>query len=497
MQGEAERFFDELGLLDNPRAAYQMLAEWLGNTSADIFERRRQNAEILFRRIGITFAVYGDGGDPERIIPFDVIPRILDAAEWRFLVRGLEQRVNALNAFLHDIYHEREILRAGIVPEQLVFLNDSFAPEMCGVSVPRNVYTQIAGIDMVRTGEKEFFVLEDNVRTPSGVSYMLENREMMMRLFPELFAQHRIAPVEQYPEALLNTLQSVAGPYCEGEPVVAVLTPGYFNSAYFEHSFLADQMGVELVEGSDLFVRDNFVFMRTTQGPQKVDVLYRRIDDSFLDPLCFRPDSTLGVPGLMNAYRAGTINLANAVGTGIADDKQVYMYVPKMISFYLGEEPILKNVETYACGEPDACAYVLDHLSELVVKEVHGSGGYGMLVGPAATRQECADYAERIKANPGGFIAQPTLSLSTCPTFVGSGIAPRHVDFRPFVLSGDRVRIVPGGLTRVALTEGSLVVNSSQGGGTKDTWVLEASETPVERSEEAPSAAAANMEQQC
>ena len=472
-QDGSDRIFDEMGNADDPRAAYGHLARWLRETPPRLLAERRRDAETLFRRIGITFAVYGEGGDPERIIPFDVVPRILDHEEWAFLVRGLEQRVLALNAFLRDIYNDREIIRAGRVPERLVLLNESFVPEMCGVTLPQGIYTHIAGIDMVRTSEKEFFVLEDNARTPSGVSYMLENREMMMRLFPDLFAQHPVAPVDLYPDALLQTLQSVAGPRAEGDPTVVVLTPGYFNSAYFEHSFLADQMGVDLVEGHDLFVRDNFVFVRTTQGPQRVDVIYRRIDDAFIDPLCFIPDSALGVPGLMNAYRAGNVTLANAVGTGVADDKQIYMYVPEMIRFYLGQEPILKNVPTYACGDAEDLAYVLDHLGELVVKEVHGSGGYGMLVGPAASRKARAAYAQRIKANPAGFIAQPTLALSTCPTFVGKGIAPRHVDFRPFVLCGDRIRIVPGGLTRVALRAGSLVVNSSQGGGTKDTWVLE------------------------
>jgi uncharacterized circularly permuted ATP-grasp superfamily protein len=333
---------------------------------------------------------------------------------------------------------------------------------------------QIAGIDIVRVDADDFYVLEDNARTPSGVSYMLENREVMMRIFPDLFAEHRIAPVENYPEELLATLKSVAPATAPDDPTVALLTPGPFNSAYYEHSFLADKLGIELVEGRDLLVRDNVVLMRTTEGPKRVDVLYRRVDDEFLDPLTFRPDSTLGVPGLMNAYRAGNISLANAVGTGVADDKAVYSYMPEIVRFYFAEEPILKNVPTWRCREKEARAYVLDHLPELVVKEVAGSGGYGMLIGPASDKATCAAFADKIKADPDDFIAQPTLALSTSPTFVGAGIAPRHVDLRPFVLCGaDKVRIVPGGLTRVALKEGSLVVNSSQGGGTKDTWVLD------------------------
>jgi uncharacterized circularly permuted ATP-grasp superfamily protein len=346
---------------------------------------------------------------------------------------------------------------------------------MAGVRLPHDIYIQIAGIDIVRVDDQDFFVLEDNVRTPSGVSYMLENREVMMRLFPDLFAENFISPVETYPEELHATLQSVAPLSAPHEPTVALLTPGPFNSAYYEHSFIADKVGIELVEGRDLVVRDNVVLMRTTEGFKRVDVIYRRLDDDFLDPLTFRPDSALGVPGLMNAYRAGNVTLANAVGTGVADDKAIYSYMPEIVRFYMGEEPILKNVETWRCREPEALSYVIDNLDKLVVKEVSGSGGYGMLIGPAADKKTLADFADKLKTDPGGFIAQPTLALSTSPTFVDSGIAPRHVDLRPFVLSGaDRVRIVPGGLTRVALKEGSLVVNSSQGGGTKDTWVLDA-----------------------
>ncbi len=458
---------------DGVHSKYEPIRQWLEQTPAETVALKRSEAELLFRRIGITFAVYSEGGDPERLIPFDIIPRVLDAQEWAFLERGLTQRVKALNAFLRDIYHDREILRAGKVPELLVLHNEGFRAEMQGFDPPRNVYAHISGIDLVRTGPDDFFVLEDNCRTPSGVSYMLENREAMMRLFPELCAQHRLAPVSRYPEELLETLKSVAPANCPGDPVVVLLTPGSYNSAYYEHSFLADEMGIEIVEGADLFADDNVIYMRTTEGPRRVDVIYRRIDDDFLDPLAFRPDSIVGTAGLLNAYRAGNVSLANAVGTGVADDKAIYPHVPAMIRFYLGEEPVLKNVPTYSCSRRDELGYVLDHLHELVVKEARGSGGYGMLVGPQASKSELEAFRDKLRARPDDYIAQPTLSLSTCPTFVESGVAPRHVDLRPFVLAGKEIRIVPGGLTRVALRSGSLVVNSSQGGGTKDTWVLE------------------------
>jgi uncharacterized circularly permuted ATP-grasp superfamily protein len=470
MQGA---IFDEMGLDDRDvRRAYTGLREWLNETPPEILSLRREEAETFFRRIGITFAVYGEGGDPERIIPFDIIPRILEAAEWRQISAGLVQRVRALNAFIGDIYGAQEIVRAGVVPESHILLNETYRHQMQGLQVPAGVYTHISGIDMVRVGPEEFYVLEDNVRTPSGVSYMLENREITMRLFPDLFSRHNVAPVDHYCDELLRTLSSVAPRNCYSDPTVVLLTPGIYNSAYYEHSFLADQMGVELVEGPDLYVKDDVVFMRTTEGPKRVDVIYRRVDDDFLDPLAFRADSALGVAGLMNAYREGNVNLANAVGAGIADDKSTYTYVPKMVEFYLGEKPILNNVPTFRCGEPDDYAYVIERLDELVVKETHGSGGYGMLVGPKSTKAEREVFAALIKASPDKYIAQPTLALSTCPTFVDEGIAPRHVDLRPFVLAGAQIRVVPGGLTRVALREGSLVVNSSQGGGTKDTWVL-------------------------
>jgi uncharacterized circularly permuted ATP-grasp superfamily protein len=474
--------FDEMHVNSQlVRPHYQSYDRWLAQQPGDVMRSRREEAEMIFRRVGITFAVYGakdeEGSGTERLIPFDLIPRVIPAHEWSEMEKGLRQRVTALNRFIHDIYHGQDILRAKLIPEEQIFKNAQFRPEMMGVDVASGIYSHIAGIDIVRAanpdGSGSYYVLEDNLRVPSGVSYMLENRKMMMRLFPELFSQHRIAPVAHYPDMLLETLRSVA-PAGVNEPMVVVLTPGMYNSAYFEHAFLAQQMGVELVEGQDLYVKDNFVYMRTTQGPKRVDVIYRRVDDDFLDPLAFRADSTLGCAGLLSAYRAGNVTVSNAIGTGVADDKSIYPYVPKMIEFYLGEKPILNNVPTYQCREADDLKYVLDHLGELVVKEVHGAGGYGMLVGPAATKQEIADFRVALLANPQGYIAQPTLSLSTCPTFVEAGIAPRHIDLRPFVLSGKTVQMVPGGLTRVALKEGSLVVNSSQGGGTKDTWVLEA-----------------------
>ncbi len=465
--------YDEMLTADKTRRKhYQRYGEWLDTQSADVISRRRAEADSLFHRVGITFAVYGEDEGTERLIPFDVVPRVMAADEWRLLETGLKQRVRALNAFLHDVYHEQEILKAGVIPAEVILCNTQYRPEMQDVDVPGGIYAHIAGVDVVRDGAGTFRVLEDNLRVPSGVSYMLENRKVMMRLFPELFAAHPVAPVEHYPDVLLENLRSVA-PVGVKEPVVALLTPGAHNSAYFEHAFLAQQMGIELVEGQDLFVRDDSVYMRTTMGPRRVDVIYRRIDDDFLDPLAFRPDSLLGVPGLLSAYRAGRVTIANAIGTGIADDKSIYPYVPDMVRFYLGEEASLKNVETYILRRPEDLAYTLAHLPELVVKEVHGAGGYGMLIGPTSTAAEIEEFRHRILANPSNYIAQPTLALSTCPTFVEQGLAPRHIDLRPYVLSGRDITIVPGGLTRVALRQGSLVVNSSQGGGTKDTWVLE------------------------
>ena len=469
--------------LQGVREHYRDYAQWLAGQPQDAMRDRREEAEMIFRRVGITFAVYGakdeDGAGTERLIPFDLIPRIIPAHEWATMEKGLVQRVTALNRFLHDVYHGQEILQAGVIPAEQVLNNAQFRKEMMGVYTPHHVYSHIAGVDIVRApnakGEGEYYVLEDNLRVPSGVSYMLEDRKMMMRLFPDLFSKHRVAPVMHYPDLLLETLRSSAQPGAP-DPTVVVLTPGMYNSAYFEHAFLAQQMGVELVEGQDLFVKDNFVYMRTTQGPKRVDVIYRRVDDDFLDPLAFRADSTHGCAGLLGVNRAGNVALCNAIGTGVADDKSIYPYVPDMVRFYLGEEPLLANVPTYVLRRPDDLKYTLEHLDELGVKEVHGSGGYGMLVGPKSSKAEIETFRAKIIAKPEAYIAQPTLALSTCPTFVESGIAPRHVDLRPFVLSGETMRVVPGGLTRVALREGSLVVNSSQGGGTKDTWVLEEDE---------------------
>jgi uncharacterized circularly permuted ATP-grasp superfamily protein len=462
--------FDEMHSAGVVRDPYQAYSNWLKQTSEAQLAQKSQEAELLFRRVGITFNVYGEEAGSERLIPFDVVPRILASREWKRLSDGAIQRVRALNAFLHDLYHGQEIIHAGIVPASLL-TNPMYRPEMQGVDVPGGVYAHIAGIDIVRTGEDQFYVLEDNLRTPSGVSYMLEDRKMMMRLFPELFRRYSVAPVEHYPQVLLNNLRAVA-PVGVQEPTVVLLTPGAYNSAYFEHAFLAQQMGIELVEGQDLFINDDAVYMRTTEGPRRVDVIYRRLDDEFLDPLAFRPDSMLGVPGLLSVYRNGGVTLANAVGTGVADDKATYTYVPEMVRFYLGEEPILSNVPTWKLQNKDDRNYVLDHLEKLVVKEVQGSGGYGMLVGPTASKTQIEEFRGRILAQPDNYIAQPTLALSTCPTLVEQGVAPRHVDLRPFVLSGKTVTLVPGALCRVALREGSLVVNSSQGGGTKDTWVL-------------------------
>ena len=463
------------------RQHYRTYASWLAGQSTEQMQARREEAEVIFRRVGITFAVYGEkdegGAGTERLIPFDLIPRIIPAGEWDHLERGLIQRVTALNRFIHDVYHDQEILRAGIVPTDQVLKNSQYRAIMQGVDVPNQIYSHISGVDVVRAGQAdgtgEYFVLEDNLRVPSGVSYMLEDRKMMMRLFPGLFARHHGAPVAHYPDLLLETLRD-SSPATSANPTVVVLTPGMYNSAYFEHAFLAQQMGVELVEGQDLFVRDDFVYMRTTRGPQRVDVIYRRLDDDFLDPEVFRDDSSLGCAGLMRAYCAGNVTICNGVGTGVADDKSIYPYVPKMIEFYLGEKPILNNVPTYMCRDPADLQYVMANLKDLVVKEVHGAGGDGMLVGPAASTAEIEAFRAAVLANPSGYIAQPTLSLSSCPTYVDAGIAPRHIDLRPFVLSGKEVQLVPGGLTRVALQQGSLVVNSSQGGGTKDTWVLEA-----------------------
>jgi uncharacterized circularly permuted ATP-grasp superfamily protein len=466
--------FDEMYNADGSvREPYRALAQWLEEQPDKALTLMQSDAEAIFRKLGITFAVYGSEEGTEKVIPFDVIPRIIAAQEWRKLSKGIEQRVKALNAFLYDIYHRQEILKAGRIPETLILQNSAFAPEMMGLEPAKGVYAHIIGVDIVRVGPDEFYVLEDNLRTPSGVSYMLEDREAMMMLAPDLFQRQKVAPVETYPENLRRTLESVAPSGAGAAPNIVVLTPGIYNSAYFEHSFLADQMGATLCEGPDLFVDGGKVYMRTTTGPERVDVIYRRIDDDYLDPLTFRPDSMLGVPGLFNAYRAGNVTLVNAPGTGIADDKAVYTYVPEIVEFYLGEKALLQNVPTYNCTDDEQRNWVLANIGDLVVKEVHGSGGYGMMVGPTSSKAMHNEFRKKIEARPDNYIVQPTLALSTCPTYVNAGIAPRHVDLRPYVLVGDEVRITPGGLTRVALKKGSLVVNSSQGGGTKDTWVLE------------------------
>ncbi len=463
--------YDEMLLSAGQRRDhYRDYAQWLQGRDEAWLAQRRHEADLLFHRVGITFTVYGDEAGAERLIPFDALPRIIPAHEWRMLEKGLAQRVLALNHFLRDIYHEQRILKEKVIPPEQVFTNSQYQLGMQGLDLHGDIYTHIAGIDIIRNSDGRFHVLEDNLRCPSGVSYMLQNRNIMMRLFPELFARQSVSPVAHYPSMLLDTLRH-ATPV--DNPCVVVLTPGRYNSAYYEHAFLAQQMGVELVEGADLLVKNEHVYMRTTSGLHQVDVIYRRIDDDFLDPLAFRADSTLGVPGLLSVYRKGNVVLANAMGTGIADDKSIYPYVPDMVRFYLSEEPILENVHTWQCRKPDELAWVLEHLHELVVKETHGAGGYGMLIGPKASKAEIEAFRARLKAAPHTYIAQPTLSLSTCPTFVEEGLAPRHIDLRPFVLCGRDIRIVPGGLTRVALREGSLVVNSSQGGGTKDTWVLE------------------------
>lgn len=465
-------FFDEMFDTEGrPRPHYERLFERLGELSRRDFEERAQRADIAFLYQGITFTVYSAQEGIERIFPFDLIPRIIPQREWRVLEQGLQQRVTALNLFLHDIYHEQRILHAGVIPPDMVLGAQGFCDLMVGVDPPGGVYIHITGTDLVRDGEGNYLVLEDNLRSPSGVSYVLENRAAMKRAFPRLFGRYGVLPVEQYPQLLLETLRSVA-PYSVDAPTVALLTPGIYNSAYFEHSFLARQMGIEIVEGRDLVAHDNRVYMRTTHGLQGIDVLYRRIDDAFLDPLAFRPDSELGCAGLFNAYRAGTVTIANAIGTGVADDKAVYPYVPAMIRYYLAEEPILHNVPTYQAVNPVERNYILDNLDKLVVKAVNEAGGYGMLVGPHASEAERAAFADKVRASPRDFIAQPTIALSRHPAFVDGAIEGRHVDLRPYILHGQAIRIIPGGLTRVALRRGSLVVNSSQGGGSKDTWVI-------------------------
>jgi len=446
--------------------------------------RRRQEAiEKSLLRMGITFTVYGDESGTEKIFPFDIVPRIIEAFEWQHIEAGLKQRITALNRFIDDIYHEQLIVKEGILPAEILAKAKSYRPQCEGLNPPNGVWCHITGTDLIRHGDGGIYVLEDNLRCPSGVSYVLQNRMVMKRSFPQVFTDSRVRPVTDYPSQLYSTLRELC-PNDVAEPNIVVLTPGIFNSAYYEHSFLAQQMGVELVQGQDLVVQDGFVYMRTTEGFQQVDVIYRRIDDDFLDPQAFRADSMLGVPGLMQAYREGRVALANAPGTGVADDKVIYTYVPEMIRFYLNEEPVLPNVPTYICQKPDDRSYVLDHLEELVVKAANEAGGYGMLVGPHSTAEERAEFAERIREDPRNYIAQPTLALSRVPTLIGNRFEGRHVDLRPYALYGKDVWVLPGGLTRVALKKGSLVVNSSQGGGSKDTWVIAPEGTDLHQAEE-------------
>lgn len=452
------------------RPAYGDVAAWVARHGHTKLTTLNQQALAMFYRKGVTFTVYSDASNTERVIPVDIIPRVIAQSEWQMLQAGCTQRIRALNAFIHDIYHQRDIVRAGLVPLDQVVVNDCYEPWMLNLDLPHPIYAHISGIDLIRHGDGEYYVLEDNLRTPSGVSYMIESRHVSEHLLEGVLDSDVVLPVDDYPDMLYQSLTECAG---VDNPYIVVLTPGRYNSAYYEHAFLAREMGAALVHGYDLYVENNFVYVRTVFGRRKVDIIYRRLDDAFLDPLAFRADSILGVPGLMAAYRAGNVMIANAPGTGVADDKSIYPYVGDMIRFYLGEEPILHNVPTWMCRKKDDLAYVLAHLHELVVKETQGSGGYGMLIGPKATQEEIKAYRKRIEAAPEDFIAQPTLALSTCPTCVEEGIAPRHVDLRPFVLtSPNKVRLSAGGLTRVALREGSLVVNSSQGGGVKDTWVL-------------------------
>ena len=455
------------------RNLYKNLDNWLSNQNINSLMRQSIKAEELFRKVGITFNVYGEDEAEERLIPFDLMPRIIDSKEWSLIEKGITQRLIALNMFLEDIYSKQNIVKENIIPSKLINNNAAFLPEMCNFKPPGGIYTHISGIDLVRTSEKNFFVLEDNLRVPSGASYMIENRSTMMHMFPELFTIYNVKPVFNYPDLLLKSLVKTSKSSTR-KPNVAVLTPGVFNSAYYEHTFLADEMGVNLLEWRDLLIEDNKVVIRTTQGIEQVDIIYRRIDDTYLDPLSFNPNSRIGSPGLFDVYRAGNVMIANAPGTGIADDKAVYSYIPEIIKFYLNEEPILKNVKTWRCSEKKSLKYVIDNLAKLVVKEVHGSGGYGMLIGPTSSKKEIENFKQKLISKPSNYIAQPTLSLSSVPILTKKGLAPRHVDLRPFALmSPNDIKITNGGLSRVALKENSLLVNSSQGGGTKDTWIVD------------------------
>ncbi len=465
--------FDEMYSDDAQiRKHYLQVNSWLRTMSSTVISQKNFEAESHFKRIGITFSVKDDDMT-ERIIPFDLIPRILTNYEWVKIEKGVLQRAKALNSFLHDIYNSGEIFKAGIIPKEIVYKKSSYDQSMINFSPPRKIYSPIIGVDLVRTGKDEFYVLEDNCRTPSGVSYMLENREIMMKMFPDLFHTNRVLRVDDYPTRLLQTLMSLAPKKCDSSiPTVVLLTPGHLNSAYYEHTFLSDQMGIEMVESQDLFVENDLLYMKTVDGPKKIDVVYRRIDDEFLDPLCYNPDSVIGVPGITQVYKTGGVNICSAPGAGIADDKAIYIFVPEMIKFYLGETPILDNVETWRCERDDELTYVLENIEKLVVKEVDGSGGYGMLIGPKSTKDQISEFSSKLKSNPRGYIAQPTLDLSSSPTLIDNEVSGRRVDLRPFCLVGEKVQLCPGGLTRVALNKGSYVVNSSQGGGVKDTWVL-------------------------
>ena len=465
--------FDEMYSEDAQiRQHYLQVNSWLRTMSSTVISQKNYEAESHFKRIGITFSVKDDDMS-ERIIPFDLIPRILTNYEWSKIEKGVIQRSKALNAFLYDIYNNGEIFQAGIIPEENILKKDSYDQSMINFSPPNKIYSPIVGVDLIRTGKDDFYVLEDNCRTPSGVSYMLENREIMMKMFPDLFHSNRVLRVDDYPTRLLQTLMSLAPKKCDSSvPTVVLLTPGHLNSAYYEHTFLSDQMGIEMVEAQDLFVENDFLYMKTVDGPKKIDVVYRRIDDDYLDPLAYNPNSVIGVPGITHVYKTGGVNICSAPGAGIADDKAVYIYVPEMIKFYLGETPILDNVQTWRCERDDDLKYVLENIDELVIKEVDGSGGHGMLIGPKSTKQEIEDFSSKLKLHPEGYIAQPTLDLSSSPTLIDNEISGRRVDLRPFCLLGEKVQLCPGGLTRVALGKGSYVVNSSQGGGVKDTWVL-------------------------
>ncbi len=470
---ETGPFFDEMFSSDGSvRPHYSQLLDRFAGMDPMEFDRKRSLAERSYLNQGITFTVYSGDEGTERIMPFDLIPRIIPADEWAVIEKGLVQRLNALNLFLHDIYHDQRIVKEGIIPEEIVRSAKHFRPELVGFDLPHNIYIHVCGTDLIRGADGRYMVLEDNGRCPSGVSYLLENRQAMKRVFPRLFDRHAVRPVGRYPQELLATLRYSA-PNGNPNPTVVVLTPGVYNSAYFEHSFLARAMGIEIVVGPDLVVKDSCVFMKTTKGLQQVDVIYRRIDDDFLDPTVFRKDSVLGVPGIVEAYRAGNVTLANALGTGVADDKVTYYYVPAMIKFYLGEEPVLPNVETYLSAVGSDRKFILDHLPELVVKAANESGGYGMMIGPHASKEEIEKFRAAIIADPRGYIAQPVIQLSRSPCYIDGKVEGRHIDLRPYILSGEKTTIIPGGLTRVAMRKGSLVVNSSQGGGSKDTWVLD------------------------